>query len=74
MKTDLKILFGLMFAHVIDFCWVLRVVNNNSAYIAFDANLALFTETELFNCTLCLLLRAEQLHMEMYWIWEICLV
>lgn len=74
MKTDLQILFGLMFARVIDFRWVLRVVNNHSGCIAFDATLALFTEAELFNCTLCLALKAVQLHMETYWIWEICLV
>lgn len=74
MNTDLQILFGLMFAHVIDFCWVLRVVNNHSGYIAFDASLALFTKEGLFNCTLCLVLKAAQLHIEIYWIWEICLV
>ena len=68
MQTDLQILFGLMFVRVIDFCWVLRVVNNHSWYIAFDANLALFTEAGLYNCTLCLVLKAVQPHREMYWI------
>ena len=47
MASDLQIVFGGMFAYVIDFHRVLRVVNNHSGFIAFNASSVLFTEEEL---------------------------